>query len=408
MLGFLGRVGNIRSCSVKTRKPQVAESTNPGWPQGNFPVQRPTCGAIHLDKHATHDYGNRRDIPMHVRTGSFTALTLAVLLVAMAGCSDDNPAGPVADTIRPIVSSTNPVNGATGVAVITASFSEAMTASSITATTFTVSGPGPTSVTGTVVYNASTHIASFTPTSALAAATLYTATITTGAMDAAGNALASPHVWSFTTAATAGSQAAVVLGGAGAFAVLAYSTVTSTGATALTGDLGVSPGTAYSGFPPGTLTGAIHAGDATSAQAQLDLTTAYNDAAGRTVAPVTVAGNLGGLTLPPGLYKSTSSLAISSGDLTLDAQGDANAVFIFQMASTLTTTSGRSVILTGGALASNVFWQVGTAATLGTTSSFKGTIMANTSITLNTGATLNGKALARTGGVTMVGNTIAP
>ena len=168
-----------------------------------------------------------------------------------------------------------------------------------------------------------------------------------------------------------GAQTSVDLSTAGAFAVFAGSTVTNTGATAVTGDLGVSPGTAVTGFPPGTVTGAVHAGDATSATALVDLTTAYNDAAGRTVAPVTVAGNLGGLTLPPGLYKSTSSLSISSGDLTLDAGGDANAVFIFQMASTLTTTSGRAVILTGGAKASNVFWQVGTSATLGTTSSFR-------------------------------------
>jgi formylmethanofuran dehydrogenase subunit C len=134
------------------------------------------------------------------------------------------------------------------------------------------------------------------------------------------------------------------------------------------------------------------------------LTTAYNDAAGRTVNPITVAGNLGGLTLPAGLYKSTSSLAISSGDLTLT--GDANAVFIFQMASTLTTTSGRAVILAGGAKSTNVFWQVGSSATLGTTSVFKGTIMANQSITLNTGASLNGRALARIGGVTLNGNAV--
>jgi len=203
-----------------------------------------------------------------------------------------------------------------------------------------------------------------------------------------------------------GNPASVALGGAGAFAVLAGSTVTSTGATALTGDMGVSPGAALIGFPPGTLTGTKHAANPTSAQGMVDLTTAYNDAAGRTQSPVSVAGNIGGRTLAPGLYKSTSSLSISSGDLTLDAKGNADAVFIFQIASTLTTTSGRKVILSGGAKSSNVFWQVGSSATLGTTSVFKGTIMANQSITLNTGANLNGRALARIGAVTLAGNAV--
>ena len=342
---------------------------------------------------------------MNHRTSYFAALALTTLLVAMSGCSSDDPVG-VPDTIAPTVSSTNPVDGSTGVAIITATFSEAMAASTISPATFAVSGPGVTPVTGTVTYNSSTHIATFTPTVALATSTGFTATITTGAKDTSGNSMANNRVWNFSSSATSSNQATVALGGAGAFAVLAGSTITSTGATALTGDLGVSPGTAVTGFPPATLTGTKQLGNAVSAQGMADLTTAYNDATARVQSPVTVAGNLGGLTLPPGLYKSTSSLSISSGDLTLDAQGDANAVFIFQMASTLTTTSGRKVILSGGAKSTNVFWQVGSSATLGTTSVFKGTIMANQSITLATGATLNGRALARIGAVTLAANAV--
>ena len=198
----------------------------------------------------------------------------------------------------------------------------------------------------------------------------------------------------------------MALGGAAAFAVLAGSTVTNTGLTIVTGDLGLSPGTAVTGFGPGTVVGTQHAGDPTADQAEADLTTAYNDAAGRTLCPISVAGNLGGQTLMPGLYKSTASLEISSGDLTLDAQGNSNAVFIFQMASTLTTSSGRQVILAGGAKSANVFWQVGTSATLGSTSSFQGTVMADQAIALSTGATLNGRALARIAAVTMDTNAI--
>src|SRR5688572_323437 len=202
-------------------------------------------------------------------------------------------------------------------------------------------------------------------------------------------------------------QPTVSLAGSSGLAVLAGSAVTSTGATTITGDLGLSPGTSVGGFPPGILNGTLHINDAIANQAKLDLTVAYNDAAGRTsTGMVTLSGNIGGLTLTPGLYKSTSSLAISSGDLTFDARGNANAVFIIQIASTLTVTSGRQVILSGGAKASNIFWQVGSSATFGTTSVFKGTIMALQSISFSTGATLDGKALARNGAVTFQGNTI--
>lgn len=204
------------------------------------------------------------------------------------------------------------------------------------------------------------------------------------------------------------AQNSVSLGSsASTLAILAGSSVTNTGSTVVTGDIGLSPGTSIGGFPPGILNGAMHINDAIATNAKADLTAAYDDAAGRTSTQiVTVSGNIGGLTLTPGLYKSTSSLAISSGNLTFDAKGNSAAVFIIQIASSLTVTSGRQVILAGGALASNIFWQVGSSATFGTTSVFKGNILAMQSITLNTGATLDGRALARTGGVTMAGNTV--
>lgn len=201
-------------------------------------------------------------------------------------------------------------------------------------------------------------------------------------------------------------QTAINLGAANNFAIIAGSSVTNTGATNITGDLGLSPGTSIGGFPPGVLNGTLHINDLIANQAKLDITTSYNDAAGRIATDiVTISGNIGGLTLTPGLYKSTSSLAVSSGDVTFDALGNPDDVFIIQIASTLTTTPGRKVILSGGAKASNIFWQVGSSASFGTTTSFKGTVIALESITFGTGAVLNGRALARNGAVTMQGNT---
>lgn len=203
------------------------------------------------------------------------------------------------------------------------------------------------------------------------------------------------------------AQEPIKLAGTSSLAILAGSAITNTGSTSVTGNMALSPGTSIGGFPPGNLVGIIHINDEVATQAKLDLTTAYNDAAGRTSTDmVTLSGNVGGLTLTPGLYKTTSSLAISSGDLTFDAKGNGNAVFIIQIASSLTVTSGRQVFLTGGAKAANIFWQVGSSATLGTTSVFKGTLMVMQSITFETGATLDGKAMARTGAVIMAGNTI--
>lgn len=197
-----------------------------------------------------------------------------------------------------------------------------------------------------------------------------------------------------------------ILKSVAALAILAGSTITNTGvSTHITGDVGLSPGTAVVGLPPAQVTGTIHINDAAANLAKSDLSIAYLNLKGRP-SGVLVAGNMGGRTLAPGTYTSTSTLAISSGDLTLDAGGNANAVFIFQIASTLTVTSGRQVILAGGAQAKNVYWQVGSSATLGTTSVFKGTIIAQASVTLNTGATINGRVAALTSAVTLASNSV--
>lgn len=203
------------------------------------------------------------------------------------------------------------------------------------------------------------------------------------------------------------AMAKVDMGGTTDFALLAGSAITSTGATKITGNMGLSPGTSVGGFPPGILVGSLEINTNLATQGKIDLTAAYNEAAGRVSTDiVTLSGNIGGLTLTPGLYKTTSSLAISSGDVTFDAEGKSSSVFIIQIASALTTTSGRKVFLKGGAQASNIYWQVGSSVTLGTTSVMKGTIMAMQAITFNTGATLDGRALARTGGIVLAGNTI--
>jgi len=212
-------------------------------------------------------------------------------------------------------------------------------------------------------------------------------------------------------------QAKVNLRTTARFALLAGSLISNVPTSAITGDIGISPAARsfITGFGLTEVTGTIYAADDVSpvgtpamlTAAKGDLTTAYNDAAGRTATDIVLlAGNIGGVTLTPGLYKSSGSLEISSGELTFDAKGNANAVFIIQIASTLSMTSGRKIILKGSALASNIFWQVGTSATLGTTSVFKGTIMADQSISLNTGASVEGHLLARIGGITMAGSTV--
>jgi hypothetical protein len=213
---------------------------------------------------------------------------------------------------------------------------------------------------------------------------------------------------SFQVSARSLAAVAPGLGTAGSFAVLGGSAVTNTGPSVLNGDLGVSPGTATSGFPPGTFTGALHSADAVALQAQTDVTTAYNALAGQPCDTNLTGQDLGGLTLIPGVYCFTSSAQLT-GALTLNAQGNSDSVWVFQVGSTLTTASNSSVsIINGGSgPVCNLYWQVGSSATLGTTTAFKGNILALTSITLNTNANLVGRVLARNGAVTLDSNTVS-
>jgi len=197
-----------------------------------------------------------------------------------------------------------------------------------------------------------------------------------------------------------------ILGTAQSFAVLGGSTVTNTGTTVISGNVGVWPGEAITGFPPGSINGTFHAGDAVAQQAQSDVTTAYNSLAGMAPNQNLTGTDLGGLTLTPGVYFFSSS-AFLTGTLTLDGLGNPDALFVFQIGSTLVTASDAAVLSQGGADGCNVYWQVGSSATLGTRTDFVGNILALASITLNTGATLeDGRALARNGAVTLDSNTI--
>jgi hypothetical protein len=306
------------------------------------------------------------------------------------------------DIVPPTVLSTKPANTAANVflnASVNATFSEAMRATTINAATFSVDG-----VEGTVTYDANNNIGTFKPLMELSPNTSYTARISADAKDSAGNNMLLEKVWSFTTGVQR-SQLTIELGSATTYAVLAGSTVTNAGPTIINGDLGVSPGTAITGFPPGHVNGSIHAGDSAAAEAKSDLLEAQLDAAGR-LGGASLPGDLSGLTFTPGLWTNSTSVMLSAGSVTLDAEGDANAIFIFQMGSTLTTSPGTSVILAGGAKASNIYWVVGTSATLGVNSIFQGVILADASITVNTGAVHNGTLLTRTGAVTLQANTV--
>jgi len=203
------------------------------------------------------------------------------------------------------------------------------------------------------------------------------------------------------------SARADLLGTAASFAVLAGSTVTNTGPTTIGGDLGVSPGTAVSGFPPGIVSGTIHEADAVAGTAQTDLTTVYNTLAGLPFNENLTGQDLGGLTLLPGVYSFSSSAQLT-GTLTLNAQGNNNALWVFEIGTTLTTASSSVVQIINGGADEGLFWQVGSSATLGTGTAFEGNILAAQSITLDTGAIIPcGRALAENAAVTLDTNVIS-
>ena len=329
--------------------------------------------------------------------------------------------GGIPDIALPTVTTTDPLNNATGVAgnkVVTFTFSEAMDPLTINATTFTLK-QGTNAVTGTVTYSGTT--ATFTPANVLAAGTVYTATISTGAKDLAGNALAANSILTFTTVQATSNLAVVDLGAAGNYVILAKSAVNNNPTSAITGDIGLSPAatsfitgfsltnlTGYATSPQ--VTGKLYASDMASptgtnlTTAVENMITAYNDAAGRPSPDFTelATGNIGGKTLTAGLYNWTNTVTMPTS---ITISGSANDVWIFQIAGDLTVSSAVNVTLTGGAQAKNIFWQVAGQVTIGTTSHFEGIILSKTGITLQTGASMNGRALAQTA-VILDGNTV--
>jgi len=205
----------------------------------------------------------------------------------------------------------------------------------------------------------------------------------------------------FASVVVTNSSLPILLGSANSYGILAGSTVTCAGAPGqINADVGVSPGSTTTGFPPCTITGATHLADAVAGTAQGDLTTAYNQLAALACGTVVTPADLGGRTLAPGVYCAATSMGVT-GTVTLDGQGDANAVFVFQIGSTLTTGTSAEIALIGGAQAKNVWWQVGSSATLGTGTTFRGSILALTSISLVDNATMLGRALARNGAVSL-------
>jgi hypothetical protein len=308
-----------------------------------------------------------------------------------------------ADLTAPTVTLTSPVDAASGVplnSTVDATFSKAMDQATLSTATFTLatSAVSPVSVLGAVTYDAVNNIAIFTPTSNLAASTPYTATVTVGAKDLAGNALAAgtkPNPWSFTTG-TGLAPGAIALGSASTYGIMATAAVTAASASVINGDVSLNPGTSMTGFPPAVVNGTVHINDTFSAQAKSDLLAAYNNAKGLACATTVGSADLGGLYvyptgIPPGVYCSGSTMLVGA-HIVLDGGGNANAVWVFQVGSSL--TSNADVTLTGGAQAKNVFWVTGLDATVGSGTTFNGTILAGRDANSAGTATLYGRILA--------------
>ena len=353
---------------------------------------------------------------------SFIALMSSVGFLVSCGSdnSDDDDNGgngddDDSDGSAPTIISTNPADGATDVALnapISGTFSEAMDPATLTAATFTLTSPTAlVPVQGTVIYANSTVV--FWPAAHLASHATFTATITTGAMSASDVPLAANHAWSFTTGDTLAPGLPVSLGTANNFAILAKSGISTVPTSAVTGNIGVSPAAAtyITGFSltmdftnvfstSPQVTGRVYAADyapptpSNMTAAVGDMELAFTDAAGRAPDDTELgAGDIGGMTLAPGVYKWGTGLLIPT-DVTL--AGSATDVWIFQIAENLTVSSATNVFLTGGALPENVFWQVSGLADLGTTAHCEGVVLTQTSVTLRTGASINGRLLAQT------------
>ncbi len=311
-----------------------------------------------------------------------------------------------ADVTPPTVTLTSPADLATGVPIntsVNATFSEAMDQSTISVSTVTLqltAGPGPL-LGGTVSYDSLNNIATFTPATNLLASTSYTATVTAAAADLAGNLLVVPaggapaNPWTFTTG-TGLAPGAIALGSASTFGIMATSAITCVPSCVINGDVSLDPGTSMTGPP--VVNGSTHINDTVSAQARTDLLNAYNSAKalppGTGPNALSAGADPGALFpagVPPGTYTSGSTI-IANTPMVLDAGGDANAVWVFQIGSSLTT--GADVTLGNGAQAKNVFWVPTSDATIGVGTIFHGTIVSGRDVTAVSGATINGRILA--------------